>query len=116
MFPEIDKEKTGDRIRFFMEIRGLTVKDVCKALSLGCVQAVYKWMDGVNLPSLDNIYCLSILFQVPIDAMVCGKATSERTEHYAGLERFYTDDTTGMERAFFESAYFEEMARNQEGR
>ena len=67
MFPEIDKEKTGDRIRFFMELRGLTVKDVCKALSLGCVQAVYKWMDGVNLPSLDNIYCLSILFQVPID-------------------------------------------------
>ena len=52
MFPEIDKEKTGDRIRFFMELRGLTVKDVCKALSLGCVQAVYKWMDGVNLPSL----------------------------------------------------------------
>ena len=40
MFPEIDKEKTGDRIRFFMELRGLTVKDVCKALSLGCVQAV----------------------------------------------------------------------------
>ena len=81
MFPEIDKEKTGDRIRFFMELRGLSVKDVCKALSLGCVQAVYKWMDGVNLPSLDNIYCLSILFQVPIDAMVCGKAISERTEH-----------------------------------
>ena len=24
--------------------------------------------------------------------------------------------TTGMERAFFEIAYFEEMARNQEGR
>ena len=73
MFPEIDKEKTGDRIRFFMELRGLTVKDVCKALSLGCVQAVYKWMDGVNLPSLDNIYCLSILFQVPIDARVVEK-------------------------------------------
>ena len=78
MFPEIDKEKTGERIRFLMELRGLTVKDVCKALSLGCVQAVYKWMDGVNLPSLDNIYCLSALFQVPIDAMVCGKETSVR--------------------------------------
>ena len=80
MFPEIDKGKTGERIRFLMELRGLTVKDVCNALSLGCVQAVYKWMDGVNLPSLDNIYCLSILFQVPIDAMVCGKRTSARTK------------------------------------
>jgi len=36
---------------------------------------------GIALPSLDNIYCLSILFQVPIDAMVCGKAASVRMEH-----------------------------------
>ena len=81
MFPEIDKERTGERIRFLMELHGLSVKDVCKALSLGCVQAVYKWLDGVNLPSLDNMYCLSVLLQVPIDALVCGKGISIRTEH-----------------------------------
>ena len=81
MFPEIDKDKTGERIRFLVELRGLSVKDVCRTLSLGCVQAVYKWLDGVNLPSLDNMYCLSILLQVPIDALVCGKVIAIGKEH-----------------------------------
>ena len=81
MFPEIDKEKTGKRIRFLMELRSLSVKDVCRTLSLGCVQAVYKWLDGINLPSLDNLYCLSILLQVPMDALVCGKGISIGTEN-----------------------------------
>ena len=76
MFPEIDKERTGERIRFLMELRGLTVKDVCRTLSLGCVQAVYKWLDGINLPSLDNMYCLSILLRVPMDSIICGKRDS----------------------------------------
>ena len=84
MFPEIDKEKTGERIRFLIELRGLSVKDVCRILSLGCVQAVYKWLDGVNLPSLDNMYCLSILLKVPIDALLCGKGISVRKE-YTGI-------------------------------
>lgn len=81
MFPEIDKERTGERIRVFMELRGLTVKDVCRTLSLGCVQAVYKWMDGVNLPSLDNMYYLSILLQVPMDSLICGKGDLEEMVH-----------------------------------
>lgn len=34
----------------------------------------------------------------------------------AGSEQFYTDDHNGMERAFFEIAYFEEIVKNQEGR
>ena len=81
MVLEIDKKKTGARIRALIDLRGLSVKDVCRILSLGCVQRVYKWMDGVNLPSLDNIYCLSVLLQVPMDALVCGKGLSEGTEH-----------------------------------
>lgn len=81
MFPEIDKEKTGERIRFLMELRGLSVKDVCRTLSLGCVQAVYKWLDGINLPSLDNMYCLSILLQVPMDSIICDKGNSEEIRY-----------------------------------
>ena len=68
MFPEIDKEKTGDRIRFY-GAAWPDRKDVCKVFLLGCVGRIQ--VDGrVNLPSLDNIYCLSILFKCP-DAMVC---------------------------------------------
>ena len=72
MFPIIDKRKTGINIRRIMDMRGLTVKDVQEYLGLGCVQSVYRWIDGVNMPTIDNLYSLSELLQVPIDAIVRG--------------------------------------------
>lgn len=30
------------------------------------------WTDGVNMPTIDNLYALSELLQVQIDAIVCG--------------------------------------------
>ena len=59
MVPVIDKRKTGEQIRKYMNLRGLTVQDVKTYLSLGCVQSVYHWLDGQSAPSLDNLYALS---------------------------------------------------------
>ena len=72
MFPVINKHDTGTNIRRIMDMRGITAKDVQQYLNLGCVQSVYRWLDGVNMPTIDNLYALSELFQVPIDAIVCG--------------------------------------------
>lgn len=72
MIPIIDKRKTGNRIRRMMDLRGLSVQDVKTYLSLGCVQSVYHWLDGQSLPTLDNLYALSELFQVPMDMLVSG--------------------------------------------
>lgn len=72
MFPVIDKEKTGRQIRALMTMRGLSVQDVRAFLSLGCVQSVYHWLDGQSLPTLDNLYGLSELLQVPLDMLVIG--------------------------------------------
>ena len=55
-----------------MYMRGITPKDVQEYLGIGCVQNVYRWTDGVNMPTTDNLYALSELLQVPIDAIVCG--------------------------------------------
>ena len=62
-FPTIDKVKTGKQIRHLMDSLGLTVMDV---------QAVYHWLNGRSLPSIDNVYALSELFRVPIDKIICG--------------------------------------------
>lgn len=72
MFPLINKRDTGVNLRKIMDIRGITPKDVQEYLGLGCVQSVYRWIDGVNMPTIDNLYALSELFQIPIDAIVCG--------------------------------------------
>ena len=72
MFPLINKQETGVNLRRIMDMRGIAPKDVQEYLGLGCVQSVYRWIDGVNMPTIDNLYALSELFQVPIDAIVRG--------------------------------------------
>ena len=72
MFPMIDKERTGIRLKYLMRAKGLTPRDIQKYLSLSCVQTVYRWLEGVNVPSIDNLYALAGLFRVKIDEMVVG--------------------------------------------
>lgn len=80
MFPIIDKKKTGIKLRRIMDERDLAVKDVQQYLGLGSVQSVYHWLNGLSLPTVDNLYALSYLFQVPVDDMLCGN----RRRIYAG--------------------------------
>ncbi len=75
MFPLINKRDTGINLRRIMDMRGISAKDVQEYLGLGCVQSVYRWIDGINMPTIDNLYALSELFQLPIDAIVRGNRT-----------------------------------------
>ena len=76
MFPLINKKATGNNLRRIMDMRGITAKDVQEYLRLGCVQSVYRWLDGSNMPTIDNLYALSELFQLPMDEIVCGNRSS----------------------------------------
>ena len=76
MFPLINKRDTGVNLRRIMDMRGITPKDVQEYLGLGCVQSVYRWTEGISMPTIDNLYELSELLQVPIDAIVCGNRAS----------------------------------------
>ena len=72
MIPLIDKRATGTQLRRLMDTRGITVKDVQQYLELGSVQSIYHWLNGSSMPTIDNLYALSGLFQVTIDEIVCG--------------------------------------------
>ena len=72
MIPQIDREETGQQIRKLMEERGITVQQAQNYLCLGCVQSIYHWFHGMSLPTLDNLYALSELLQVPMDALISG--------------------------------------------
>lgn len=76
MFPVIDKRKTGNRLRCLMQINRLTPKDIQEYLSLSCVQTVYRWMEGINIPSIDNLYALAEFFHVRMDDMIVGNKKS----------------------------------------
>ena len=79
MFPTINKKETGVNLRRIMDIRGVKPKDIQEYLGLGCVQSIYRWLDGVSMPTVDNLYAISKMLQVPMDSIVCGNAgTTEK--------------------------------------
>ena len=55
----IRQKETGRRIKELLVQRGYTVRDVQEAMGFENPQAVYKWLSGRSLPSLDNLLILS---------------------------------------------------------
>lgn len=55
--------------------KGLTQLAVAEKLDISR-QAISRWESGTALPSTDNLRCLSILYEVPVDYLL--KEDSER--------------------------------------
>ena len=94
MFPTINKKETGVNLRRIMDMRGVKPKDMQEYLGFGCVQSVYRWLDGVSMPTVDNLYAISKMLQVPMDSIVCGNAGRTKSQMDACLtdqeRRVYT--------------------------
>ncbi len=69
-YPVINLIKTGENIKKIMTEKKLSVKDIQSFLKLESVQAVYKWIWGYSIPTIDNLVALSILFNTPIDKII----------------------------------------------
>lgn len=67
---QINVSATGERIKNMMQDRGLTVKDVQAVCGFTTPQAVYKWIHGQNMPSVDNLVILASLFGTLVDDIV----------------------------------------------
>lgn len=76
-FPQIDMYRTGQNIRRVMQMKGMAVRDVQEYLGLAAPQSIYHWFAGRSLPTVDNLYALSGLFCVPMDALVRGSREDE---------------------------------------
>ena len=61
IYLSIRQKETGNRIKRLLYENGYTVKDIQSAMGFENPQAVYKWISGKSLPSLDNLVILSKL-------------------------------------------------------
>lgn len=80
MFPTINKRETGINLRRIMDKHGVSVKELQHYLGLGSEQSIYHWLNGLSMPTIDNLYALSELFQLPMDEIVCGNRSSFATD------------------------------------
>ena len=66
-FPMIDLPATGENILRLRESRGFTVRDLQQFFGFDAPQAIYKWQRGESLPTVDNLFALSRLFDTSVD-------------------------------------------------
>ena len=77
-FPVIDPVATGANICRLRKDRGLTVRDLQHYFGFEEPQAIYKWQRGQSLPSVDNLYALSALLQVPMNEILISTSSSRK--------------------------------------
>ncbi len=69
-YPVIDLRSTGARINELRRERGITVDELRVYLGMNNPNSIYKWFRGEVLPTLENMYALSVILEVPIDEII----------------------------------------------
>lgn len=67
MIPAINMSATGVHIKELMDRQGYSVKDIQQRFGFYTPQAVYKWINGDTLPTLDNLVILASILEVSVD-------------------------------------------------
>ena len=65
--PVIDMVRTGQNIGRLRKQVGLSVRDPQDVFGFATPQAIYKWQQGVALPTIDNLVVLATVLQVRLD-------------------------------------------------
>ena len=76
-FPVIDLPATGANIRRLRQAKGLSVRELQQFFGFEEPQAIYKWQRGQSLPTVDNLYALSTLLDVPMNDILVAAHTPQ---------------------------------------
>ena len=68
--PTIDMAATGAAIRKKMDDAGKTTGDIQNACGLTTKNAIYKWLNGICMPTIDNMVIIAHVCGVRIDDIV----------------------------------------------
>ena len=88
-FPVIDLPATGANILRLRQTKGFSVRDLQQYFGFEEPQAIYKWQRGQSLPSVDNLYALSKLLDVPMNDILITKNDGQQAE--ACCPAFYAE-------------------------
>ena len=75
--PTIDMIRTGQNICKLRKQAGLSVKDLQDIFGFATPQAIYKWQQGVSLPTIDNLVALAAVLQVRLDDILITDTTAQ---------------------------------------
>ena len=68
--PFINTVATGQNIDRLRIAAGMSVKDIQMVFGFATPQAIYKWIHGTAMPTIDNMVILAAVLNVTIDEIV----------------------------------------------
>ena len=68
--PYIDTVATGQNIDKLRISAGMSVRDMQEEFGFNTPQAIYKWIHGTSMPTVDNLVILAALLGVTVDDIV----------------------------------------------
>lgn len=66
----VDIKATGENIKTLMDKNNISVSDMAESCGLTTKQAVYKWIWGAALPTLDNLVIIAKLLNCRMDDII----------------------------------------------
>ena len=72
----IDMKATGANIRSYIKSNKMRIADIQSVFGFNTPQAIYKWMRGDTMPTIDNIVVLAEIFGVGIGDIVAVRRKS----------------------------------------
>ena len=68
--PFVNTVATGQNIDRLRIAAGMSVKDMQVVFGFATPQAIYKWIHGTSMPTIDNLVILAAMFGVTMDEIV----------------------------------------------
>jgi transcriptional regulator with XRE-family HTH domain len=68
--PTINMTATGANIKNLIKAKGLKIVDIQNGCGFNTPQAVFKWLRGDTMPSIDNMVILAHMLDVTIDQII----------------------------------------------
>ena len=69
-FPVINTVATGQNINRMRIEAGMAVRDMQDVFGFTTPQAIYKWIHGAAMPTIDNMVILAAMFDVTVDEII----------------------------------------------
>ena len=66
----VNMPATGANIKNMMKASNIKVKDVQAVCGFGTPQAIFKWMRGDCMPTIDNMIIIADMFDCKVDDIV----------------------------------------------
>ena len=68
--PFVDTVATGRNIDRLRIAAGMSVKDMQMVFGFATPQAIYKWIHGTSMPTIDNLVILAAMLGATLDEIV----------------------------------------------